>query len=108
MATLGLSDEAEGRAWNLPNAETLTTRQFIGRVSEAAGTDAGVSAMPNVMVSLLGLINGNVREVKEVVFEFEEPWVVDSTAFESTFDQGATPLDESIPATVDWFRSNPR
>ena len=60
------------------------------------------------MVNLLALFNGNVREIKEVLFEFEEPFVVNSNAFASTFDQRATPLDESILATVDWFRANPK
>jgi len=49
-----------------------------------------------------------VKELKEVLFEFEEPFVVDSSAFESTFGGRATDLAESIPATVEWFRANPQ
>jgi nucleoside-diphosphate-sugar epimerase len=108
LATLGTRDEADGRAWHLPNADTVTIRAFIEKVYEAAGTEGKVSAMPSVLVNLLALFNGNVRELKEVLFEFEEPFVVDSGAFESAFDQFATPLDESIPATVEWFRANPK
>lgn len=108
LATLGSDSRADGKAWHLPNAPTLTTRQFIERVYQAAGTDGGVSAMPRLLVSLIGLFNANLREVKEVLFEFEEPFVVDSTAFESTFGQSATDLEEAIPATVEWFRANPK
>ncbi len=64
--------------------------------------------MPRAMVGLIGVFNANLREVKEVLFEFEEPFVVDSSAFESTFEQSATPLDEAIPATVEWFKANPK
>ncbi|MEE9534089.1 MAG: NAD-dependent epimerase/dehydratase family protein, partial [Acidimicrobiia bacterium] len=108
LAKLGSDSRADGRVWHLPNAPTVTTRQFIEQVYEAAGTPVGVSAMPRAMVGLLGVFNANVREVKEVLFEFEEPFVVDSSAFESTFDQSATPLDEAIPATVEWFKANPK
>ena len=108
LATLGARDEADGRAWHLPNADTLTTRAFIEKVYAAAGTEGNVSAMPPFMVNLVALFNSNVREIKEVLFEFEEPFVVNSSDFESTFVQGATPLDESIPATVEWFRANPK
>jgi len=108
LVILGERDEADGEAWHLPNAPTLTTRQFIEQVCAAAGTEAGVSAMPRMMVNLIGLFNGNVRELKEMLYEFEEPYVVDSDKFVKAFGDPATPLDEAIPATLDWFRSNPR
>jgi nucleoside-diphosphate-sugar epimerase len=108
LAMLGAKDAADGRAWHLPNAETLTTRRFIELVYAETGHEPGISAMPRFMVTLVGLFNPTVREIAEVLFEFEEPFVVDSSAFESTFDLRATPLAEAIPATVEWFRGNPK
>ena len=108
LATLGERDDADGRAWNLPNAETLSTQEFISKAYAAAGTTGKVSAMPAALVNLVALFNGDVREIKEVIPGFKEPYVVDSTAFESTFGRAATPLDTSIPATVEWFRSHPK
>ena len=108
LATLGTDDRADGRAWHLPNAETVATREFIDRIADAAGTDGGVSPMPGFLVNVLALFNGNVREIKEVLFEFQEPFIVDSSKFESTFGQTAEPLSRSIPATVEWFRANPK
>ncbi len=108
LATLGARDEADGRVWHLPNAPTATTRDFVDKISEAAGTDSSVSPMPPFMVNLVALFNGNVREIKEVLYQLEEPFVVDSTAFESTFDQLVTPLEEFVPGTVDWFRAHPK
>jgi hypothetical protein len=49
-----------------------------------------------------------VREVKETLFEFEEPFIVDSSGYNSTFGDSATKLDDAIPATVEWFRANPK
>ena len=108
LAVLGAHDAADGRAWHLPNAETLTTRRFIELVFAETGHEPRVSAMPRFMVTAVGLFNPMVREIAEVLFEFEEPFVVDSSAFESTFDLRATPLTEAIPATVEWFRRNPK
>jgi len=108
LATLGARDEADGRAWHLPNASTTTTRRFVEKISEAAGTDSTVSPMPPLVVNLVALFNGNVREIKEVLYQLEAPFVVDSSAFETAFDQRATPLDVSIPTTVDWFRAHPK
>jgi len=108
LATLGTDDRADGRAWHLPNAATVSTSEFISRIADNAGTDGGVAPMPGFLMGILSLFIGSVRELKEVVFEFQEPFVVDSSQYESTFGQTATPLSESIPATVAWFRENPK
>ena len=64
--------------------------------------------MPGFMVHVIALFNANVREVREVLFEFEEPFVVDSSAYASTFGESATKLHNAIPAIVAWFRANPK
>jgi nucleoside-diphosphate-sugar epimerase len=108
LVVLGEYDEADGEVWHLPNAPAITTRQFIDQVYAAAGTEPGIQAMPRWMVSAVGLFNGNVREMKEMLYEFEEPFVVDDTKFETAFGSHATPLPEAIGTTVDWFRANPK
>ena len=64
--------------------------------------------MPTWMVNAVGLFNGDVREMKEMLYEFEEPFVVDASKFETAFGSHATPLPEAIGATVNWFHSNPK
>lgn len=108
LIILGERDEADGKAWHLPNAPAVTTRQFIERVYAAAGTEPGIQAMPRFMVSTVGLFNGNVRELKEMLYEFEEPFVVDSNRFIEAFGDCATPLPEAIDTTVAWFRIHPK
>jgi nucleoside-diphosphate-sugar epimerase len=108
LATLGTNDRADGRAWHLPNPETLTTRRFIERIYAETEHPPAIAAMPRALVNIVGLFHGGVRETKEVLYQFEEPFAVDSGAFESAFDQHATPLEEAIPATVEWFRAHPR
>lgn len=108
LAILGDRQEADGKTWHLPNAPAVTTRQFIEKVFTAAGTEAGVSAMPRWLINVVGLFNGNVRELKEMLYEFEEPFVVDHSRFDATFGDIATPLDKAIDDTVAWFQSNPK
>jgi len=108
LITLGESDEADGKAWHLLNAPAVTTREFVNMVFAAAGTEPGIQAMPRFMVSAVGLFNGNVRELKEMLYEFEEPFVVDDSRFEATFGGSATPLPEAIETTLAWFRSHPK
>jgi nucleoside-diphosphate-sugar epimerase len=39
-----------------------------------------------------------------MLYEFEEPFVVDNSAFEREFGERATPLREAIHRTVQWYR----
>jgi hypothetical protein len=53
-------------------------------------------------------VNPIVREVRAVAYQFDRPFVVDSSAFESTFGVRATPLEEALEATVEWYRTRQR
>jgi nucleoside-diphosphate-sugar epimerase len=108
LAILGDREEADGEVWHLPNAPAVTTRRFIEMVYAAAGTEPGIQVMPRFLVNMVGLFNGDVRELKEMLYEFEEPFVVDHSRFEAAFGNHATPLSEAINATVAWFQAHPK
>lgn len=55
------------------------------------------------MMSLGGLFIPAARETAEMMYEFEKPFVVDSSKFERTFGLKATPLPEAIAQTVAWY-----
>ena len=61
--------------------------------------------MPGLMISAAGLFNANMREVKEMLYQWNRPFRVDSSKFEARFWDDPTPLEEGIAATADWYRS---
>jgi nucleoside-diphosphate-sugar epimerase len=104
LVILGEREEALGQAWHLPSPESLTTRQFVGMIFEEVGKPARVQAAPKILLRALGLFNPGIRETIEMLYEFEEPFVVDSSRFEREFGEQATPLREAIQRTVRWYR----
>jgi hypothetical protein len=42
--------------------------------------------------------------VVEMMYEFEEPFVVDHSRFEAAFGNGATPHPDAIRETVAWYK----
>jgi nucleoside-diphosphate-sugar epimerase len=104
LVILGERDEALGRAWHLPSPETVTTRQFVEMIFEEVGKPARVQAAPKILLRALGLFNPPLRETIEMLYEFEEPFVVDDSRFEREFGKQATPLREAIQRTVRWYR----
>ena len=104
LVVLGEREEALGQAWHLPSPETVTTREFVGMIFGQTGRPARVQVAPKILLRAVGLFNPGIRETIEMLYEFEEPFVVDHSKFERAFGDHATPLKETIADTVRWYR----
>ena len=105
LVILGEHEDALGRPWHLPSPETVTTREFVRMVfEEAGGEPTKMQRAPKPLLWALGLFNPSLRETLEMLYEFEEPFVVDHSAFARAFGDHATPLREAIRETVRWYR----
>ncbi len=108
LVTLGERDEALGQAWHIPSAETITTRRFIEMIYHQTGHDVKIQALSKLMATLIGMVNPTIRELAEIIYQFEQPFIVDHSKYAATFGNHATPLQEAIRITLDWYRKNPR
>ncbi|HSN75697.1 MAG TPA: NAD-dependent epimerase/dehydratase family protein [Anaerolineae bacterium] len=109
LVILGERDEALGQAWHVPNDRPqITQRQFAELVFAETGHPVKASGMGKTMLRLGGLFIPEARESVEMLYEFEKPFVVDSSRFEQTFGMKATPMAEAIKATVAWYRAHPQ
>ena len=105
LANLGTDDRAAGGVWHLPGPETVTTRQLLELVAGEVDHSVGVRSMPKFLVRALGLVNPMMRALAEMAYQFEEPFVLDTSKYESTFGAAGTPLAAAITATIGWYRS---
>lgn len=108
LAILGEHDDALGQAWHIPSAETLTTRQFIEMIYAEIGVEPKISIPPKWGIYLLGLFNPTIRSVYEMIYEFEEPHILDHSKFVSRFGNHTTPLAQVVRDTVAWYRYHPQ
>jgi nucleoside-diphosphate-sugar epimerase len=108
LVTLGEHDEALGQAWHLPSAPTVSTRRFLELVFAEAGQSLRLQSTPKWLIPGVGLFSPNIRELVEMVYEFEEPFILDHSKFERAFGNQTTHLAEAIRTTVSWFRQNPK
>lgn len=105
LVMLGQRDQALGEVWHLPGPETVTTREFLTMVFAETGHKPKVRRAGKPMLRLLGFFNPQIRELAEMMYQFQEPFVVEHTKFVDTFGDISTPLTEAIRATVDWYRA---
>lgn len=105
MVTIATDERAWGRAWHVPNAPALTTRQTVDALAAAAGTTARITAVPKTALRLVGLASPTMRALLETWYQWSEPFVTDSALTERTFGLTATPIDVAAAETVAWWRS---
>lgn len=103
LVVLGERDEALGQIWHVPNADTITTRQFITMAFEEAGYPPKISKMGKFMMQLGGIFIPEARETVEMMYEFDEPFVVNHDKYVRAFGNHATPLREGIRRTLRWY-----
>jgi nucleoside-diphosphate-sugar epimerase len=106
LAVLGERDEALGRAWHVPNAATLSQRQVLTMVFEELGMPAKLSSVSRLMLRIAGLFIVGARESVEMMYEFEQPFVVDSSAYIQAFGDHATPYRTALQSTIAWYRAH--
>lgn len=104
LVILGERDEALGQIWHVPNAPTLTQRELVSLFFKEAGLPPRFSVMGKFMMSLGGLFIPEARESLEMMYQFTQPFHVDASKFIRAFGDIATPHEQAVKETLDWYR----
>ncbi len=107
LITLGNDERAWGRPWHTPTNPPLSQRQIIDGLSEAAtGQRVRVRSISPLALRALGVFVPDIREIAEIRYQFDAPFVVDSTAAQTTFGLAATPMETALSETISWYRNH--
>ena len=108
LAVLGEHPDAPGHVWHLPNdPDTHTTRELAHIVYRLAGqTRTRLRQIPPLLLRLAGLTNPTVRELLEMQYQFEEPFIVDSSKI-TTLGVTPTPLTRALADTLATYHQGP-
>jgi nucleoside-diphosphate-sugar epimerase len=104
LATLGRDERAVGQVWHLPGPETVTTRALLDLVAAEVGHPVDIRNLPKLVLRGLGLVNPLMRGLAEMAYEFEEPFVLDTSKYQDTFGASGTPLATAVTETMAWYR----
>jgi nucleoside-diphosphate-sugar epimerase len=108
LVILGEQAEADGQPWHVPNDNpSVTQRQMVELIAAEMNLQPKMSAMGKTMMWIGGLFIPEAKEMVEMMYEFEQPFVVDSSKFENTFGMKATPMKDAIRETVIWYKNHP-
>jgi nucleoside-diphosphate-sugar epimerase len=107
LETLGGSDAALGRVWHLPTNPAESSRALARRFGQALGVRGDMARVPKLMLRTLGVFSPFMREVLEMTYQWEAPFVMDDTRFRQAFGHVPTPIEAAVAETAEWARRLP-
>jgi nucleoside-diphosphate-sugar epimerase len=105
LVTVALDERAWGKPWHVPSNQPRTQREVVGDLCRVAGVrPVAVKEYPPLLIRAMGLFNPVMRELPEVAYQLEDPFVLDSTAAEHTLGLAPTPWDDVLNGVITSFR----
>lgn len=95
-------EDALGRAWMLPCQPAGTMRDLVDRFAEVLGRPIRLAGTPRWVVRALGVFVPLVREVNEMLYQWDEPFVVDDRHFRAMFRAEPADPTQAARATIQW------
>jgi nucleoside-diphosphate-sugar epimerase len=96
------SDESSlGRIWHVPSPPPVSIRDLASQAAAIAGAPTPrLSAMPPAVLWVGGVFNKQAREIRELQYQFREPFILDSTAAQQTFGLTPSATEAALEATI--------
>ncbi|MEO3775328.1 NAD-dependent epimerase/dehydratase family protein [Micromonospora sp. B11E3] len=106
LVAAAADERAWGRVWHVPSAPAVTVRKLATRAAALAGAPAPrLTRLPYPALWLAGLVNPMARELRETAYQFDRPYLLDSSAATAVLGVEPTPLDRSLADTVAALRA---
>ena len=100
-ALLGNTEDAYNTVWHLPtDKNTLTGREFIKLFAEEMNVANKVFVMPAWLIRVVGTFIPIMKEMPEMMYQYERDYFFDSSKFEKKFNFSATTYKEGVRLTV--------
>ena len=100
-ALLGNTDDAYGEVWHLPTAPNpFTGEEWINNIAKEMGAEPKFQAAPKLLVKVIGLFVPIMKEMVEMIYQYDRDYVFDSSKFDERFEFTPTPYLDGIKNIV--------
>ncbi len=101
-AILGNTADAYNQVWHVPTTkEKITNFDWIGLIAKELNKEPKVQTVPTWMLHAAGLFIPMMKEFPEMVYQYENDYIFDSSKFEKRFGIYATSPKDGIKRTLE-------
>lgn len=101
MVRVGEDIDSFGRPWHVPCLPAVASRALLERFALLSGRTARIERVPPWVLRGAGYFVPIARELREIAYQFEAPFISDHSAFDNRFGTEPTPIDEVMLAMAD-------
>lgn len=110
LAAAMIRAAADRTQWNsflhAPTAPAVSMRELVDALAMAAQVPTPkVIALPGWTLRTAGVVSSMMRELAEMNYQFERPFILDSSRSETLLGLTPTPLEQVAAATVAWWKT---
>ena len=103
-ALLGNTPDAYNQVWHVPTtSEKLTQLDWINLIAKELKKEAKLQKVPRWMVQLLGIFMPTMREFPEMLYQYEQDYIFDSSKFEKQFGIIPTSPEEGVKRMMESY-----
>ncbi len=100
-AILGNTPDAFGQVWHLPTAANpLTGKEIVETVARELGVQPNYQNVPKFMVWIIGLFVPIMKEIVEMMYQYDRDYVFESAKFEKRFEFKPTSFSYGIKEVI--------
>jgi nucleoside-diphosphate-sugar epimerase len=100
-ALLGNTTDAYNQVWHLPtDKNTLTGREFVELFAREMNATGKISVMPLWLIKILGLFIPIMKEMPEMMYQYDRDYFFDSSKFEKRFNFTPTTYQEGVKSSI--------
>ncbi|SEW39338.1 Nucleoside-diphosphate-sugar epimerase [Chitinophaga sp. YR573] len=101
LVTVAEDSRAWGRPWHVPTNAPISARELILRFAEVNGLKRPkLSVIPYPILWAAGVFVAMLRELRTTRYQFDSPFLIDSSAATATFGLKPEPIDEALRDTA--------
>ncbi|MBS1506123.1 MAG: NAD-dependent epimerase/dehydratase family protein [Bacteroidetes bacterium] len=100
-AILGNTPDAFNQVWHLPtDSNSLTGNEWAALFNKEMNTSKKISVLPMFMLKILGWFMPFMREMPEMMYQYDRDYFFDSSKFMKRFDFKVTRYEEGVKQIV--------
>jgi len=101
-ALLGNTADAYNQVWHLPtDKNALTGKEMIALFAKEMNVDNKISILPMWLLKILGLFVPIMKEMPEMMYQYDRDYFFDSSKFDKRFNFRTTTYQEGVKLTIE-------
>jgi nucleoside-diphosphate-sugar epimerase len=105
MINVGSANDTFGQLWHVPNAPALSLDKWVHLFEVVTNKKIKKTVSPKFVIRIAGLFNSFIKELYEMAYQLEYPFLVNHDQYVSRFGNHSTYPSDIVKETVEWYLS---